>query len=329
MFSATRMNLGIFLLLAFGAKVKCFNDFGTMTMTMTPTPCPTPTPTTTPCPTITSTSTSEAATCVIPLPTTTLACKGRHEACKQCADNQTCVQVGKSDDGVYGCPTFECKDCPEPVCDPPCGCKEECVIVNTAGGSSCPIAKCKALPVCMTCPPVSCDALQCEENFECKIKPGSCDSCPRATCEAKPCLECPSEPITCMCPRGKECKIIHGSCYKCPVVDCVEVPDPCAGCKGECAVSPNPNCENCPPKRLCVEECRECSPFLPSWKCSDPRNALYVPRTCSSCSEYRCLNECKDCSKHQAKCDCENPDDCVLQPRSCDQCATFYCKNGN
>ncbi len=282
------MNIGFLLLVAFGGSVKCLADLDTIITTPVPIPTPIPTPT----------PTSTASTCVIPLPTTTLTCKSRHEACKQCNDNQTCVQIGKDDNGDYKCPIFECQDCPEPVCDPPCGCKEECIIIKKRLGihgnekhDSCPIAKCKALPVCLSCPPVSCDSVRCEENFECKIKRGSCNVCPSVSCKPKPCLECATEPITCMCPRGKECKATEGSCYKCPSVSCVDVHDPCSNCKGECSVSSHPNCgESCPPQRLCVEECRECSPFLPNWKCKNPRSALYVPRTCSTCSEYRCAN---------------------------------------
>lgn len=278
--------VGLLLILAFTSGVKSFIG--------TPTPWPTPMPT--PCPTITPTPTtsSDLTTCVVPLPTTTLTCPGRHEACKKCSDNQTCVQVGKYSDGSYKCPEFECQDCPEPVCDPPCGCKEECVIVRNHHhghhGRRCPVAKCKALPVCLSCPPVSCESVRCDENFECKIKPGSCDECPSVSCQPKPCLQCPTEPLTCMCPRGKECKIIEGSCYKCQSVLCVDIPDPCENCRGECSVAPHPNCETCPPQRLCVEECRECSPFLPNWKCSDPRKALYISRTCATCSQYRCLD---------------------------------------
>lgn len=282
------MNLGFLLLFAFGSVGGLLAGFDTITPTPTPTPTPIPTST---C--------YEPSTCVIPLPTTTLTCKSRHEACKQCKDDQICVQVGKDDDGDYKCPVFECQDCPEPVCDPPCGCKEECVIMKKHQNrhrrhdkhDSCPTAKCRALPVCLSCPPVSCDSVKCEENFECKIKPGSCDVCPSVSCEPKPCLECATEPLTCTCPRGKECKVTEGSCYKCPTVSCVDVPDPCANCKGECSVSAHPNCnESCPPQRLCVEECRECSPFLPNWKCKDPRNALYISRTCTTCSQYRCID---------------------------------------
>jgi len=284
------MNFGILLILGFIGAVKSLSGF-----TETPTPMPTPYPTQTPTPT-----TSEGSNCIVPLPTTTLSCKSRQEACNKCSDNQTCVQIGKSDDGSYNCPVFECQDCPKPVCDPPCGCKEECVIVHEDGldhqghrghHKKCPVAKCRALPVCLTCPPVSCDYLECEENFECRIKPGSCDECRSVSCEPKPCLVCPASlTLTCFCPRGKECKIIEGSCYKCPQTNCVDVPDPCENCKGECSVYPHPNCQNCPPQRLCVEECRQCSPFLPNWKCKDPRKALYISRTCTSCSEYRCLN---------------------------------------
>lgn len=296
------MNFGLFLILGFTGGVK---SLGTFTATPTFTPTPTWTPTPTPCPTITPTpTTSEGSICVIPLPKTTLSCQSGHEACKKCSENQACVQVGKSDDGIYNCPMFECQDCPEPVCDPPCGCKEECVITRHNQGShrhrhhhrnhghfhKCPVAECRALSVCLTCPPVSCDSLKCEENFECKVKAGSCDECPSVSCEPKPCLVCPAAPpLTCFCPRGKECKLIEGSCYKCPSTSCVDVPDPCENCKGECAVSPHPNCENCPPRRLCVGKCRECSPYLPNWKCQDPRNAIYNPRTCTSCSSYGCL----------------------------------------
>lgn len=293
------MNFGllIFIIAVNGVNGLNFDDYGIWTSLPTPVPTPLPTPLPTPCPTPMPTQTcSEVSSCIIPLPTTTLTCKSRHEACKQCKENQTCVQVGKTDDGNYKCPIFECQDCPEPVCDPPCGCKEECVILKKHGGhfkhhKTCPIAKCRTIPVCLTCPQVSCDSVQCEENFECKIKPGSCDVCPSVSCEPKPCKICPTEPLTCLCPRGKECKIIEGSCYKCPRVICVDVPDPCENCKGECSVSPHPNCnESCPPQRLCVGECRKCSPFLPNWKCQNPRNALYISRTCTNCSEYRCLD---------------------------------------
>lgn len=302
------------------------------------TPIPTPFPTITPTPIPTPSS-----SCTIPLPTTTLVCQSPFEACKKCTDKQSCVQVAKNDDGNYNCPTFECQNCPEPVCDPPCGCSEECVIQpghhhgqyspngfhHQRHFKACPIGKCKALPVCLSCPSVTCDSVRCEENYECKIKPGSCDQCPSVSCEPKPCVECPTEPVTCICPRGKECKIEERSCYKCQSVTCTDVPDPCgAGCKGDCSIAPHPNCGDCPPQRLCVEECQKCSPFLPNWTCQNPRDALYIPRTCSTCSQYRCLNECKDCSKHVPKCDCENEEDCILQPRTCDQCPTFYCKKG-
>ena len=326
------------------ASVKAIS-YDTPMPTLTPTPTPTPTITPTPCPTPIPTPPS---TCIVSLPSTTLVCPSPFEVCKQCSENQTCVQVGKKDDENYKCPVYECQDCPEPVCDPPCGCKEECVIepAHEHHGNhwhhhrhghghhhdrfkSCLVAKCKALPVCLICPPVSCDLIKCQENYECKVNPGSCDKCPIVTCEPKPCVVCPTEPLTCMCPRGKECKIEEGSCYKCPVVKCVDIPDPCGdACKGECSVNSHPNCETCPPQRLCVEECRECSPFLPNWPCQNPRNALYISRTCSTCSQYRCLNECKDCSNHVPKCDCENSNDCVLQPRTCDQCPTYYCKKG-
>jgi hypothetical protein len=294
------MNFGILLILGFAGGFKSISG-----LTGTPTPLPTPTPCPTPCqtamPTITPTpTTSEGSSCIVPLPTTTLSCSSRQEACSKCSDNQTCVQVGKSDDGSYNCPVFECQDCPEPVCDPPCGCKEECVIERGNhyghGHKKCPVAKCRALPVCLTCPPVSCDSLKCEENFECKIKPGNCDECPSVSCEPKPCLLCPSSAVlqTCFCPRGKECKIIEGSCYKCPRTICVDVPDPCINCKGECSVSPHPNCENCLPQRLCIKECRQCSPFLPNWECKNPRRAIYISRTCTTCSEYRCLDGKQD-----------------------------------
>lgn len=289
------MNFFLLLILGFTAGgVKSFDDF-VDTLTLTPTPTPTPIPTT-----------SEPSTCVVSLPTTTLSRQSRIEACKKCSDNQTCVQVGKSDDGLYKCPVYECQDCPEPVCNPPCGCKEECVIVRKHhreyyegnGGyhrgrghlNRCPVARCKPLPVCLTCPPVKCDSLKCPENFECKVKAGSCNECPSISCEPKPCLQCSTAPLTCFCPRGKECKIIEGSCYKCPSVICVDIPDPCNNCKGECSVSSHPNCENCPPQRLCVEQCRQCSPFLPNWKCKDPRKALYISRTCTACSQYRCFD---------------------------------------
>lgn len=330
------------------------NDYYT-TITPTPTPTPTPIPTTTSdnyCPTMTPTQTtitstpiptSTDSTCLIPLPTTTLTCQSRHDACEKCKEDQICVQVGKLNDGVYTCPKFECQDCPKPVCDPPCKCKEECVISRPSMlNHSCPVAQCKAIPVCLTCPPVSCDSIRCEENFECKVNAGSCDVCPSVSCEPKPCVECATEPLTCFCPRGKECKRSEGSCYKCPSVSCVDLPDPCENCKGECAVTPHPNCENCPPQRLCVDECRECSPFLPNWKCQNPKSALYVSRTCTNCSQYLCKEgiehelttlfifnlDCKNCEGHVPKCECEHEEDCVLQPRTCDQCPTYYCKKG-
>ena len=281
-------------------NVKTLLNDSTATITPTLTPTLTPTPTLTLTPTIslslslsasnTITPTKTVTSCTIQFPTTTLICPDRAEGCKNCKDNQMCVQVGKVDDGTYKCPQFECQDCPEPVCNPTCGCKEECVISRKCKKNQCPIAKCRALPTCLSCPPISCDSVKCENNFECKIKPGSCDVCPSVTCEPKPCIECPTEPITCLCPRGKQCKVIEGSCYKCQSTICVDISDPCADCKGECAVTPHPNCENCPPQRVCVERCRKFSPFLPSWKCNDPRNALYISRTCTTCSEYRCLN---------------------------------------
>ena len=310
--------------------------------TLTPTPTITPTPFPTPIPT-------PPSTCIVPLPKTTLVCPSPFESCKRCDDNQSCVQVGKKDDGNYKCPVYECQNCPEPVCDPPCGCDEECLIEQAYGNhgqngnfdnyrryhghhgrfKSCPVANCRALPVCLTCPPVSCDSVKCAEGFECKVKPGNCDKCPTVACEPKPCLVCPTEPLTCMCPRGKKCVIEEGTCYTCPSVKCVDIPDPCGdSCNGECSINPHPNCENCPPQRLCVQECLQCSAFLPSWKCQDPRDALYISRTCSTCSQYRCLNECKNCSLNDPKCDCENQEDCVLQPRTCDQCPTYYCKKG-
>ena len=338
------------------SKCESWIDSDTFAFVLTPTPFPTTN--ITPSPTSFPSTTSEASNCVISLPTTTLTCKSRQEACKQCTGNQTCVQVGRSVVADYKCPTFKCKECPEPVCDTPCGCKEECVIVkkkqvNVNGHdehqgnhqNSCPIAKCKALPICLTCPPISCNSVKCKENFECKVKPGSCYECATVTCEPKPCLLCATEPLTCMCPRGKKCKKHEGSCYKCPFTTCVDIPDPCANCKGECSVSSHPNCgESCLPQRQCVEKCRKCSPFLPSWKCKNPQDTIYNSCTCTDCSEYRCINgncvlflrwifvsflECKDCKKHEPKCDCENQEDCVLQPRSCNQCSTYYCKKGN
>lgn len=261
-------------------SIKTHSQVKTMTPTLTPTLTPTPTPTPTP--------TSSTDLCTVPLPSTTLACETSDTACSKCGKNQICVQVGKENDSNYACPQFECQNCPEPVCNPTCGCKEECVIEHNPNCNVCPTAHCRPLPVCLDCPELSCDAVKCDEHSECKVTPNTCNACGKVECVPKPCLECPTEPPTCFCPRGKTCKTIPGSCYECQKTVCEDIPDPCKDCKGECSVSENPNCHNCPPLRNCVENCQQCSPYLPNWSCENPTNAIYISRTCSTCARYVC-----------------------------------------